>query len=168
LFHDDSWWRDHVALDWDLHTLHGLPKIISFLSHRLPSLQLGSFKVVTEGQFGPSISSPIDGLEWIESMFTFETAIGRGRGMLRLAGASDGSHKAHIMYTALEELKGFEELTGARRSQGSKNSLAGGVIKGNWFERRQRTFDFVDEDPQALIIGAGKILFASSHNDMTH
>lgn len=63
-----------------------------------------------------------------------------------------------MIYTALEELKGFEELTGARRAPGGKNSLAGGVLKGNWFERRQRTSDFVDEDPQALIISAGKPL----------
>lgn len=89
LFHDDSWWRDHVALDWDLHTLRGLPKIISFLSDRLSSLQLRSFKIVTDGQFAPSFSSPINGLRWIESMFTFESAVGRGRGMIRLAEDND-------------------------------------------------------------------------------
>lgn len=88
-------------------------------------------------------------------MFSFETGVGRGRGFLRLAQSDDGIYKAHMLYTALDELKGFEENTGARRSSGGKNSLEGGVIKGNWYERRQRKHDFSDDDPQVLIIGAG-------------
>ncbi|KAG9632178.1 FAD/NAD(P)-binding domain-containing protein, partial [Aureobasidium melanogenum] len=51
-----------------------------------------------------------------------------------------------------DEIKGHEESTGARRAHGGQNSSIG----ANWFERRQTTFDFVDSEPTALIIGAGQ------------
>lgn len=158
VFHDDSWWRDAVALDWDLHTFHGLANIIAFLSPRLATLELTSFKLAADGKpFAPSTATPIEGLDWVQSMFFFETAVGRGRGILRLAQAKDGVYKAHLLYTALDELKGFEENVESRRPLGGKNSLEGGMIKGNWFERRQRQKEFLDEEPQVLLIGAGEI-----------
>ena len=157
LFHEDSWWRDHLALGWDLRTIHGLSNIISFVDSRTSHIDPKSFKLPSDTEsFPPSLSAPIEGLEWTQSMFFFETTTGRVRGFLRLAPGEDGTHKAHMLYTALDDLKGHEEKTGSRRALGGKNSLEGGIIKGNWFERRQRKHDFTDEDPQVVIIGAGK------------
>ncbi|KAH0296718.1 FAD/NAD(P)-binding domain-containing protein, partial [Aureobasidium melanogenum] len=153
VFHQDSWWRDHVALSWDLRTLHGLPAIISFLSPILSSINLRPLSLVPDGEaYAPSIVTPLPELDWIQSIFTFETSTGRGRGFLRLAQAADGDWKAHMLYTALDEIKGHEESTGARRAHGGQNSSIG----ANWFERRQTTYDFVDSEPTALIIGAGQ------------
>jgi cation diffusion facilitator CzcD-associated flavoprotein CzcO len=153
VLHQDSWWRDHVALSWDLRTLHGLPKIISFVSPIMSSVQMQSLSLAGEdASYAPSTTTPIPDLEWVQSMFSFETSIGRGRGFLRLAQAEDGEWKAHMLYTALDELKGHEEFIGARRSHGGQNSGLG----GNWFERRQATLGFDGEEPTALIIGAGQ------------
>ncbi|KAH0383002.1 FAD/NAD(P)-binding domain-containing protein, partial [Aureobasidium melanogenum] len=153
VFHQDSWWRDHVALSWDLRTLHGLPAIISFLSPILSSINLRPLSLASDGDaYAPSIVTPLPELDWVQSIFTFETSTGRGQGFLRLAQAADGDWKAHMLYTAVDEIKGHEETTGARRAHGGQNSSIG----ANWFERRQTTYDFVDSEPTALIIGAGQ------------
>jgi hypothetical protein len=152
VLHQDSWWRDHVALSWDLRTLHGLSAITSFLSPILSSVNLRPLSLAEEGKaYSPSIVK-LPELEWIQSIFTFETNTGRGRGFLRLAQNETGDWKAHMLYTALDEIKGHEESTGARRSHGGQNSSLG----GNWFERRQQTHDFTESEPTALIIGAGQ------------
>lgn len=157
VFHDDSWWRDHLALDWELHTVHGLSNITTFVSNHLSNVQLKSFELSSDAEsFPPSVVSPVEGLDWVQSMFSFKSKIGRGRGFLRLAQGSDGIYKAHMLYTALDALDGYEESIGPKRALGGKNSLEGGIMKGNWFERRQRKLDFIDEDPQVVIIGAGK------------
>ncbi|KAJ9625462.1 hypothetical protein H2204_010324 [Knufia peltigerae] len=156
LIHSESWWRDHLALEWDFHTLHTLPTITSFLQQHLPGCQFSNFKLAESGQFAPSASTPIEGLEWIESMFSFDTKIGRGKGMIRLVRGEDGIYKGYMLHTSLQELKGFEESSGARRPHGGNNSLTGGVKSGNWLERRQRAVEFQEDQPQVLIIGAGQ------------
>ncbi|KAH0256972.1 FAD/NAD(P)-binding domain-containing protein, partial [Aureobasidium melanogenum] len=141
------------GLSWDLRTLHGLPAIISFLSPILSSINLRPLSLASDDDaYAPSIVTPLPELDWVQSIFTFETSTGRGRGFLRLAQAADGNWKAHMLYTALDEIKGHEETTGARRAHGGQNSSIG----ANWFERRQTTYDFVDSEPTALIIGAGQ------------
>jgi heterodisulfide reductase subunit A-like polyferredoxin len=89
-------------------------------------------------------------------MFDFETRVGRGTGMVRLGQDGGGEWKGYMMYTSLQELKGFEEENGARRPHGGSNSLVGGVVTGNWRERREKQREFVDGDPTVLVIGAGQ------------
>ena len=99
----------------------------------------------------------MEGLEWVESMFDFETKTGCGSGMLRIVQGADGIWKGYMMYTVLKELKGAEEIAGYRRPHGGNNSLLGGAIEGNWQERRHRQHEFLDEEPQVLIVGAGML-----------
>lgn len=153
--HPQAWWRDHLALSWDFHTINGTPKIIEFLAPRLNSLEFRSLKAVTEGKFIPSIAKPVESLDWIESMFTFETAVGSGKGMLRLV-KENSTWVAHMLYTSLQHLRGVEESVADHRPHGGNNSLKGGIISGSWFERRERQKEFVDEDPTVFIIGAGQ------------
>ena len=155
VFHNESWWRDHLGLDQDFHTIHGLEDITSFLSPRLAAAQLHSLKLAESGQFAPNSSSPRQGVEWIESMFSFETKIGSGKGMLRLVSGDDNVYKCYAIYTSLLELKDFQPAVGDRRPHGGNNSL-GGVSPGNWLERRQKSVAFQEEDPTVLIIGAGE------------
>lgn len=89
-------------------------------------------------------------------MFTFETKVGKGKGMVRLAQGDDGAWKAHFISTSLQELKDYPEATGDRRPLGGKNGLEGGMVKGNWKERRDRQVEFLDEEPTVFIVGAGK------------
>lgn len=155
IFHPDCWWRDMLGFQWDFRTIHGLDKLTEYIGKHQETTQISNFRLHQNSQFAPSLAKPMEGLEWIESMFDFETKKGRGSGMLRVVQGADGIWKGYIMYTVLKELKGAEENAGYRRPHGGNNSLLGGTIKGNWQERRQRQHEFLDEEPQVLIVGAG-------------
>ncbi len=156
VMHQDCWWRDMLVFDWDFHTLSGLDNVIKYIGHNLDRSTPCNLKLQQSGKFAPAITRPIDGLEWVESMFSFETQTGRGSGMLRIVQSADSTWKGYILYTALTELKGFEERAGALRGHGGNNSLLNGNIKGNWQDRRQRQIDFLDEEPLIVIVGAGQ------------
>lgn len=158
-FNEDSWWRDIVALQWDFRTLHGRQRIEDFLRQNQQLSPLSFFRLQDTGHFQPKLEivNKETGFAWISSLFHFETRIGRGSGVLRLTQEKPGEWKAFSVYTTLQELKGFEEPLGQKRAYGTLDSMPGGVAKGTWFERRQRQLDFVDEEPQVLVIGAGAL-----------
>ncbi|KAL5372501.1 hypothetical protein DPSP01_013436 [Paraphaeosphaeria sporulosa] len=161
LLHADSWWRDFLTLTWDLRTIRSLPNITSFLNDNLSKTQFSSIRLEDESHpFAPHYETPLEGLEWIVSLFHFETKIGRGKGVLRLVQGDDGTWKAHFLSTALLELKGHEEATGTRRKHGGNNALDGtsGGMKGglNWQEKRDREKEFSDTEPDVFVVGAGQ------------
>ncbi|KAI9820745.1 MAG: hypothetical protein M1827_005115 [Pycnora praestabilis] len=152
----DCWWRDMLTFDWDLRTIQGLDKLTDYLGQNVARSQLSNFRLRETGKFQPCVQNPVEGVEWIESMFDFDTRVAHGSGVFRLVPGSEGSWKGFMMYTAIKDLKNFEETNGWNRPHGGNNSLVDGAIKGNWQERRQRQIDFLDEEPKVLIIGAGQ------------
>jgi cation diffusion facilitator CzcD-associated flavoprotein CzcO len=166
IIHSDSWWRDFLVLTWDYRTIRGSSNLVSFLRSNA-SKDLSNLQVCDSGKFSPHYEDPIENLTWIVSMFNFDTKVGKGKGMVRLAQGDDGDWKAHMIYTSLQELNGFPEATGTRRPLGGKNSLEGGMIKGNWLERREREKEFIDEEPTVLIIGAG-MFYRPPINDVSN
>lgn len=158
LFHEESWWRDMLALDWDMRTAHGVQEIQDLLRGRQVQSQLSRFRLQETGNFQPKYEQVIEGLSWVSSMFFFETAVGSGTGMVRLtqSGSGDGEWKAYAVYTSLQELKGAEEPLGTRRAEGTTESMPGGLAGGTWVERRERQKEFLDAEPTVLVIGAGE------------
>jgi hypothetical protein len=156
VFLPHCWWRDTLALSWDFRTIKDIEPLKEYLKVNLPRSKMFNMRVRTEGAFRPSVKNPVEGLRWVESMFDFETRVGRGAGMVRLVMDGGGEWKGYMMYTSLQELKGFEEENGARRPHGGGNSLEGLEMRGNWQERRERQREFVDGDPTVLVIGAGQ------------
>lgn len=156
LFHEQSWWRDMLALDWDLHTVQNADGIKDFLSRNQPRFQLSSFRLQHQGEFQPKLESLRGDLNWISSMFFFESRVGNGTGVLRLTVNEAGQWKAYAVYTSLQELKQFKEPLGVNRAEGTIESMPDGLFKGNWIERRRRQVEFLDEEPTTLIIGSGK------------
>lgn len=152
IMHADSWWRDMLAFSWDLRTLRGIEKISSYIGNNQNRVHVRNLKLRSEGKFIPRLATPASGITWIESMFDFITDIGKGVGVIRLLEDTDGSWKGCAIYTSLQELNAYREMSGVNRPH---NSLIGGAIKGNWLERRQRKSQFVDEEPTVLITGAG-------------
>ena len=87
------------------------------------------------------------GTNTIEAIFKFETAQGRGSGILRLIpDAGDGNRlKAWTLLTALDELKGFEEQLGSARPRGQSYSRD---FRGpNWLDLRKAAAAYADRDP---------------------
>lgn len=87
----------------------------------------------------------------IEAWLRFETAVGRGRGVLRL-----NSGKAFTLLTTLEELKGFEERKGRTRPLGVEHGVYG--RRTNWLEDREAEQAALGTtvQPYCVIIGGGQ------------
>src|SRR4030081_3459333 len=153
LFHPDSYWRDALALSWNLQTINGADAILRELKARAISATPRGFRI------DPARAAPrrVDraGTNSIETIFKFETAVGRCSGILRLIpGAGDGNRlKAWTLLTALEELKGFEEPLGTARSRGQAYSRD---FRGpNWLDLRKAAPEYAARDPAVLVIGGG-------------
>ena len=100
--------------------MRGIDNLTDYIGKNIESAQISNLRLRQSGKFAPSVAKPIEGLEWIESMFDFESKSSRGFGMLRIVQGSDGVWKGYMIYTVLKELKGFEEQAGYRRAHGGK------------------------------------------------
>ncbi len=153
LFTEDGWLRDRLALTWDLRTFHGTDAIRRVLADRLASASVRA--VTLDPRIEPRIvdAGPLG--RWVQASFRFETAIGRGRGVVRLVQAADPARAlAWTVLLDLRELKGHEEPQGARRPFG----VAHGATRSaeSWLDRRSRAQRFADGDPTVVVIGAGQ------------
>ncbi|PSR81951.1 hypothetical protein BD289DRAFT_372031 [Coniella lustricola] len=163
LFHpDECYWRDHLALSWDLQTLKGRAKIAATLAAAAAATASSSsvfedIAVDASTEYRkPKLSSlnPEQTSSGIVVYLTFATTVGRGRGLARLVHHETEGWKIWTLFTSLEELKGFEEPVGPRRAQG----VAHGYHRGrkNWRDRRDEEVEFVNSEPDVLILGAGQ------------
>ena len=112
LFHPDSYWRDVLALSWNIQTLNGADAILKALPPLARSAAPSGF-AIAPGRAAPRKVMRA-GTNAIEAIFRFETKVGRGSGIIRLIpDADDGNRlKAWTLLTELGELKGFEEQLG--------------------------------------------------------
>jgi putative flavoprotein involved in K+ transport len=154
LFLADSYWRDVLALSWNLQTLNGADAIL----RELPALarRMAPKNFAIDPDRAPPHRVTRAGTLCIEAIFKFETVIGRGHGILRLIpDAADGNRpKAWTLLTALEELKGFEEQQGATRPRGQAYSRD---FRGpNWLDQRKAASEYADRDPVVLVVGGGQ------------
>ncbi|KAF9522145.1 hypothetical protein CPB83DRAFT_864900 [Crepidotus variabilis] len=153
------YWRDFLSLTWDFRTFEGTPAIQNFLQARLQIAKISNL------QLGPvSLDRPFPDLVWIQLFFTFETEVGIASGIARLVpitisasqpksladdlNTGDVTWRAHLVFTNLEDLKGFPENLGVKRN-GLPNH-------GKWEEQRRRENAYEDRDPTVLIIGGGQ------------
>jgi len=156
LFEDEGNWRDVLAFTWHLTPYVGASEIAKGLVARQSAVKAQGFEI------SPARTPPRRvkrlGRDCIEAIFRFETAIGRGEGALRLVPAPDGGgaagHKAWVISTSLEELKGFEEKTGDKRPSGAAYSRNFGG--DNWEDARRKAQIYEDRDPTVLVIGGAQ------------
>lgn len=148
LFVEDSHWRDLFAFTWNLTPSDGRQAVISTFLREQPRVQAQGFKVA-EGH-APPRRAKRTGEDVIEAIFQFETATGRGLGVLRLPAAQPS--KAWVLSTSLRELKGYEEPVGRRRANGGDARVFGGVP---WGRRRELEQTYADREPAVLIVGGG-------------
>ena len=154
LFLTDGFWRDVLALSWNLQTVAGRDTIVQQLAALAPKATPSHFKIAPHR--APPRWVTRAGTNTIEAIFNFETAIGRGSGIIRLLpDSADGDRlKAWTLLTALDELKGFEEQLGISRPRGQAYSRD---FRGpNWLDQRNVSRDYADRDPAVLVIGGGQ------------
>jgi len=122
LFEPECYWRDLIAFTWNIRTQEGPDAIRAMLKARLADTRPTAFAVEGEATEAGGV---------IETWFTFETAVARGRGHLRLRNG-----KVWTLLTTLTELKGFEEPKGDRRVKGAEHGVHPG--RTTWLEQRQQ------------------------------
>jgi hypothetical protein len=147
-FLGDAFVRDLFALTWDIRCFQGSTSIKTFVSERVSKIRCTaeSFKLNSA-----KLEQPGSGMAWIRGNFTFETDTGLCSGIVRLVPTAHERHiiwKAYILFTNLEDLKGFPEQIGSLRNFETN--------QGKWAEQRRKEIAFEDVEPNVLIIGAGQ------------
>ena len=144
MFLNDCYWRDLVAFTWNLKTVEGPDAVRDMLQSQLSQATPSDFKL-QDGEI-PTQEAGIT-TAWI----TFETAHGRGWGLIRL---KEG--RIWTLLTALQELKGYEEPKGHDRSLGAEHGAE--KNRSSWQERRDHELATLgyDTQPYTVIIGGGQ------------
>src|ERR1700730_5786411 len=154
LFHPESHWRDVLALSWNIQTINGAEAILSALKTDAGRAAPSGFRIDPDRAAPRTVVRA--GTSTIEAIFKFETAQGRGNGILRLTpDTGDGNRlKAWTLLTALDELKGFEEQLGTSRPRGQ--SYSRDFHGPNWLDLRRAAAEYADRDPAVLVVGGGQ------------
>ncbi|NLG45451.1 NAD(P)/FAD-dependent oxidoreductase [Gordonia sp. (in: high G+C Gram-positive bacteria)] len=147
LFVADSYWRDLVAFTWNLKTVEGREEIIAMLSARQRETGAGGFARTEDASEDAGVAA---------AFIDFETAVGRGDGLVRVREDDDGVDRAWTLLTTLQELKGHEERTGFSRPMGAVHGSD--PDPRSWAEKKE------DEEaelgravqPYVLVIGGGQ------------
>lgn len=152
LFHEESHWRDLVAFTWHILTFNGQSAISEALSDALPKVRPTGFRLA-DGRTPPRVVARA-GQEAIEAIFAFETAAGRGFGVLRLSADAAGELKCWVLLTALDELNDHEAAIGERRPGNQAYSREFGG--DNWQDHRDRAVAYERHDPAVIVVGGGQ------------
>ena len=142
LFASECYWRDLVAFTWNIKTVEGTDQVADLLTTVLDGVDPTNFAVAGE-------ATSADGVD--EAWLTFETAVGRGTGHVRLV---DG--KAWTLLTTLDELKGHEENQRENRPFGTEHGA--NPDRETWKEGREREAEELGytRQPEVVIIGGGQ------------
>jgi cation diffusion facilitator CzcD-associated flavoprotein CzcO len=154
LFDQDSYWRDVLALSWNIQTINGADAILKELKTHARRAVPSGFAIDPDRRAPRKVMRA--GTNAIEAIFKFETAVGRGSGIIRLIPdpADGNTPKAWTLLTELGELKGFEEQLGVERPRGNAYSRE---FRGpNWLDLRKASAGYADRDPTVLVIGGGQ------------
>ncbi|HYY61372.1 MAG TPA: NAD(P)-binding protein, partial [Burkholderiales bacterium] len=154
LFRSDGHWRDVLAFSWRIRTVSGAQAIAAQLELEAPLARASGFRTDPE-RTAPRHATRA-GAKCVEAIFRFETAAGRGSGVLRFLADADASDppRAWTLLTTLEELRGHEERIGPRRPTGQ--SYSRDFSGPNWLDKRRAASAYTDRDPQVLVVGGGQ------------
>jgi len=154
LFHHECHWRDILALSWDIQTVSGAEQIVALLQSHVGRARPSGFKIDSERTQPRQVTRA--GSDAIEAIFTFETADGRGEGVLRFIPDDDdsGKFKVWTLLTALGQLRGFEERVGTSRPRGEAYSRD--FHGPNWLDLRSTAAAYDGREPVVLVVGGGQ------------
>jgi cation diffusion facilitator CzcD-associated flavoprotein CzcO len=139
LFVDDGWWRDVIALSWDIRTLQGRDQIEAFLGGCQPS----------DVHDLALMGTPEREFATVQAFLSFRTAVGQGIAIVQLVEREPGQWLAWTLMTALQELTGRELAVGPRR----RRHPAGDE---SYAKQRAREASFLEAEPAVLVVGAGQ------------
>lgn len=151
LFLPEGHWRDVLAFTWDIRTATGHAAIETGFRDTLATVSPRNVRLA-EGRTPPRIVSRA-GRQVVEALITFDTALGRAAGVVRLVDQND-TVRAWILLTTLEELSGHEARIGDRRR--GDEAFTRDFGGENWLDQRRRAATYADREPAVLVVGAGQ------------
>jgi len=145
LFAATSFWRDLVAFSWNVTTVEDPPGVADLLRSTLERTDPSGFRLTEPAETADGVTT---------AWFEFETAAGRGRGLIRIV--DEDGPKAWTLLTTLYELKGHEEPLRDRRPPGAEHGARGDRV--TWAEKRRAEEESlgVQTQPYVLVIGGGQ------------
>ena len=149
---DDGWWRDVLALTWDLDWAHGPASVGRRLAEALAAAGARGFDI-DEAANLRFVADSRGG--YVEAFFRFETEAGLCRGHFRLRHEGSGSAgpprqwRSWTIVTVLQALKGHPEAVGHHRPLGFDRPGE------DWAAKRRAHLDYRDHEPQVVVVGAG-------------
>ncbi len=154
LFQADCFWRDVCAFTWNIETFGGRGAIEAMLDETLPEMRPRNFHL-PEGRTPPRTVSRA-GVDCIEAIIAFETAVGQCSALLRLVPDPDepGSLLCWIFAPSLDVIEGHEERIGERRPGGQEYARQYGA--DNWADLRRKAQAYEDREPAVLVVGGGQ------------
>ncbi len=152
MLHPDCHWRDVLAFTWHITPGEGRDGIAARLAQEQPRTAAHGFHLPANRK--PPRKVTRLGVDSIEALFEFKTAIGRGAGLLRLSPDAEGRMLAWHFSTTLESLDGHEEKIGDNRPTGAAYSRNFGG--DNWADIRRKAAAYEDREPTVLVIGAAQ------------
>jgi len=154
LLHEDCHWRDVLAFTWHITPVAGRATVAARLAAEQARTAARGFHL-PPGRKPPRNVRRV-GIECIDAIFEFETAEGRGAGIVRLSPSSDGGDdlQAWHLSTTLQELRGHAEKTGSNRPTGAAYSRNFGG--DNWADVRRKAQAYEDREPTVLVIGGAQ------------
>lgn len=158
LFVDDAEWRDVVAFTWDFSSTAGASRIAESLIELNRETTMTNLRLA-DGRTPPA-EVPRAGETVIEALHEFDTARGSGAGVIRLLRQGDGTLKARLISTTLQNLRGHEERRGAHRPKGTAFSRTFGGM--NWLDQRVAEQKYDDRQPEVVVVGGGQAGLAAA------
>jgi putative flavoprotein involved in K+ transport len=142
MFATTSYWRDLVAFSWNITTVENRDGVSDLLRHTLDSTDPSGF----------TTTEPVEEADGVVTAWiAFETAVGRGEGLLRL-----NDEGAWTLLTTLYELKGHEEPRRVRRPKGVEHGAV--RERDTWKDERDRVEQELGHtrQPYVVVVGGGQ------------
>lgn len=142
LFEPEGFWRDLVALTWNIKTLEGRDEIRAMLAATAAGARPHDWQLANG-------ATENDGV--VEAWITLKTAHGSCEGQVRLRNG-----KCWTLLTAMVELRDFPEKRKTLRAKGAKHGAD--KNRKTWLDEReeeQRTLGY-SKQPYCLVIGGGQ------------
>ena len=146
----DGLWRDVLAFTWNDPDDERPAAIEATLRETLARTQPRNFHIPDEAN-AAALDIPRRHRS-IEALFEFETAFGRGAGVVRLDDPMPRRLRAWTMVTTLEELRAHEE--GSARVASRDRSRDFGARELGRPAGKARAY--ADRDPTVLVVGGGQ------------
>lgn len=150
VFVPDAWWRDLLAFSGDLRSLHAADAIGPAIA-TAGTLDVGNLTL--DDRVPPMMLSGDGEPLVVQFLFGATTRLGAVRAVARLTRGDNGPWLATALLTELDVLHGHEPAIGSRRPNGAP--APGERTTEHWAGRRAREREFVDTEPDVVVIGAG-------------